>query len=83
VEAELQTHGLRVVGDYSPEKIGSKIRTAQLEKIPYMLVVGEKEQGSGTVAVRHRSAGDQGAMPLAELTARLEREVSDKSTGSA
>src|SRR4029077_589087 len=44
VEGELRNHNLRVSGDYSPEKIGSKIRTAQLDKIPYMLVIGDKEQ---------------------------------------
>ena len=51
-------------GDYRPEKIGYKIREAQLEKIPYMLVVGEKEQTAGTVAVRDRVDGDLGAMPV-------------------
>src|SRR5262249_7482860 len=52
VEAELKAAGFRVSGDYRPEKIGYKIREAQLEKIPYMLVVGEKEQTAGSVAVR-------------------------------
>ena len=78
IEAELKGRGFRVGGDYSAEKIGAKIRTAQLEKIPYMLVVGEKEQAAGAVAVRHRSAGDQGAVPVSELIARLEREVKEK-----
>jgi threonyl-tRNA synthetase len=78
VEAELKTRGYRVTGDYRPEKIGYKIREAQLEKIPYMLVVGEKEQSAGTVAVRDRVDGDLGALPLNELLARLDREVKDK-----
>ncbi|MBI1913195.1 MAG: threonine--tRNA ligase [Planctomycetes bacterium] len=78
VEAELKPHGLRVSGDYRPEKIGYKIREAQLEKIPYMLVVGEKEQTAGTVSVRDRVDGDLGAMPVAELVARLEAEVREK-----
>jgi threonyl-tRNA synthetase len=78
VEAELKSHGFRVTGDYRPEKIGHKIREAQLEKIPYMLVVGEKEQSAGTVSVRERTAGDLGAVPLAELCSRLKNEVSQK-----
>ena len=78
VEAELSAAGFRVHGDYRPEKVGFKIREAQLEKIPYMLVVGEKEQAAGTVAVRDRVDGDLGAMTVAELLARLRREVQEK-----
>jgi threonyl-tRNA synthetase len=78
VEAELRAAGFRVTGDYRPEKIGAKIREAQLEKVPYMLVVGEKEQAAGTVAVRDRVDGDVGAMPLAQLVARLKEEVEKK-----
>src|SRR5262249_2555481 len=79
VEGDLVARGFRVRGDYRPEKIGFKIREAELEKVPYMLVVGEKEQTAGTVAVRQhgsdRARDDLGAMPVAELIARLEREV--------
>jgi threonyl-tRNA synthetase len=78
VEQELQGKGFRVTADLRPEKIGYKIREAQLEKIPYMLVVGDKEQQAGSVAVRQRSKGDMGAKPVAELAAMLEREVRDK-----
>ena len=78
MEAELKAHGLRVTGDYRPEKIGHKIREAQLEKIPYMLVVGEKEQNAGTVAVRDRVEGDLGALSIAELLTQLEREIKEK-----
>jgi threonyl-tRNA synthetase len=78
VEAELRAAGFRATGDYRPEKIGAKIREAQLEKIPYMLVVGEKEQAAGTVAVRDRVDGDLGAMPLAQVIARLKEEVEKK-----
>ena len=78
VEAKLKAAGFRTAGDYRPEKIGAKIREAQLEKIPYMLVVGEKEAAAGTVAVRDRIAGDLGALPLAELIARLTEEVREK-----
>jgi threonyl-tRNA synthetase len=78
VEAELRGAGFRVTGDYRPEKIGAKIREAQLEKIPYMLVVGEKEQAGATVAVRDRVDGDLGAMPLGQVVARLREEVEKK-----
>ena len=54
------------------------MREAQLEKVPYMLVIGEKEQLAGTVAVRPRAEKDLGAMPVAEFCARLEREVNEK-----
>ena len=77
VEADLRADGFRVTGDYRPEKI-DKIREAQLEKIPYMLVVGEKEQAAGTVAVRDRVDGDLGAMPLAQVVERLKEEVEKK-----
>ena len=88
VETRLREAGFRVSGDYRPEKVNYKIREAQLEKIPYMFVVGEKEQTAGTVAVRDRVAGDLGAMPLEEAIARLiaevkERRVRQVSTGSA
>src|SRR5262245_8871957 len=78
VEAQLKANGFRAGGDYRPEKIGFKIREAQLEKIPYMLVIGEKEQTAGTVAVRGRSEGDLGAVPAAEFISKLEREVREK-----
>jgi threonyl-tRNA synthetase len=78
VENELRSHGFRVSGDYRPEKIGYKIREAQLEKIPYMLVVGEKEQSAGTVSVRDRVDGDLGAMSTPELVKRLDEEVKER-----
>jgi threonyl-tRNA synthetase len=78
VTAELQGKGFRATADLRPEKIGYKIREAQLEKIPYMLVVGDKEQQAGTVAVRERSQGDQGTMTIAEVSAKLATEVREK-----
>jgi threonyl-tRNA synthetase len=78
VEAELRSHGFRVSGDYRAEDMRVKIREAQLEKVPYTLVIGEKEQNAGTVAVRDRIDGDQGAMALGELVKRLAQEVSEK-----
>jgi threonyl-tRNA synthetase len=78
VEQAFRERGFRVTADYRPEKIGHKIREAQLEKIPYMLVVGEKEQAAGTVAIRDRVEGDLGARPLADALALLAREVEQK-----
>jgi len=56
----------------------AKIRDAQLQKIPYMLVVGPKEAEAGTVSVRHRSKGDLGPRPMAELVASLQKEIADR-----
>jgi threonyl-tRNA synthetase len=78
VEGKLRAAGLRMTLDLRPEKIGYKIREAQLEKIPYMLVVGDKEQAAGTVAVRDRVDGDLGARPVAEVVDMLVREVEEK-----
>ncbi|MEG1917852.1 MAG: threonine--tRNA ligase, partial [Oscillospiraceae bacterium] len=62
LQKKLSALGFRAEADYRNEKIGKKIREAQLEKIPYMLVVGDKEMDSGEVAVRHRAQGDLGVM---------------------
>jgi threonyl-tRNA synthetase len=78
VEAQLRAAGLRVSGDYRSEKIGAKIRDAQLELIPYMLVIGGREAESGSVAVRDRIDGDVGAMPVADAIAKLRQEVADR-----
>ena len=76
VEQQLRTAGFRVAGAYRPEKIGAKIRDAQLELIPYMLVVGGREMEEGTVSVRDRIDGDLGAMPIAQAMEKLEQETS-------
>jgi threonyl-tRNA synthetase len=78
VETQLKERGFRVAGDYRHEDMRAKIRDAQLEKIPYMLVVGEKEQAAGAVAVRDRVDGDLGALPLGEFAARIDAEVKEK-----
>ena len=70
VAAQLQEAGLRVEADLRNEKIGYKIREAQLQKTPYMLVVGDKEAETGTVSVRGRKDGDLGAMALADFSAK-------------
>jgi threonyl-tRNA synthetase len=79
IEKSLDEKGIRVEIDTRNEKIGYKIREAQNQKIPYMLVVGDKEADQGSVAVRHRSQGDLGAMPLAEFTDKLLEEIKSKS----
>ena len=78
VAAQLTENGFRVEVDHRNEKIGKKIREAQLEKTPYMLVVGDRDMGNGTVSPRHRAAGDLGAMSLADFQAKLRREVDEK-----
>ncbi len=78
IEADLRAAGFRVSGDYRAEKIGAKVREAQLEKVPYMLVVGEKDMNAGTVSIRDRVDGELGAKPFAEVLDLLAREVSGK-----
>ena len=74
VEANLKKEGLRCEVDEKAEKIGYKIRTAQLEKIPYMLVIGEKEMNAGNVSVRSRDRGDLGSMSMEQLLVLLREE---------
>jgi threonyl-tRNA synthetase len=75
VQARLVGAGLRATVDERQEKIGYKIREAQLQKVPYMLVVGDREAAEGTVGVRHRSGGDQGAEPVAAFMERAGAEA--------
>jgi threonyl-tRNA synthetase len=65
--------------DESNEKLGAKIRDAQLKKIPYMLVVGEKEVAGGTVSVRKRTGGDQVSMSVDEFVAEAKRLIAARS----
>ena len=78
IAAKLDGQGFRVEVDGRNEKIGKKIREAQLEKIPYMLVVGDRDMEAGTVSPRHRSEGDLGAMSLEDFTAMLRKDVDGK-----
>jgi len=78
VTETLKRHNIRVHLDDRNEKLPAKIRDAQLQKIPYMLIVGAKEAEAGTVSVRHRSKGDQGPKPLAEVVAALQAEVTSR-----
>lgn len=75
---KLQNEGFRVTVDDRSEKTGYKIREAQLKKIPYMLVLGDKEIEDGRVAVRGRKAGDMGTMSVEEFIAMAHKEVDDK-----
>ena len=74
VAAKLRAKDFRVQVDERPEKMGAKIRDAQMQKIPYMLVMGGREIENGTVSVRSRVAGDQGAMPLEAFSEKLDAE---------
>lgn len=76
--AKLQARGIRVETDHRNEKIGYKIREAQMEKVPYMLVLGDKEAESNQVAVRSRAGGDLGAMEYASFEAMLLEEVESR-----
>ncbi|KYP81570.1 threonine--tRNA ligase [Ferroacidibacillus organovorans] len=79
VEEMLRARGVRVEVDRRQEKIGYKIRAAQLDKIPYMLVVGQKEQDANAVSVRHRVDGDQGAVAADEFAERVVTEIARRS----
>ena len=78
VARSLDGQGFRVEVDHRNEKIGKKIREAQLEKVPYMLVVGDRDMENGTVSPRHRSDGDLGAMSMEDFTALLKDVVDSK-----
>ena len=75
---KLEAQGFRVEVDYRNEKIGKKIRDAQMEKVPYMVVVGDRDMENGTVSPRHRADGDLGAMTMDEFTAILRDVVDSK-----
>jgi threonyl-tRNA synthetase len=78
VHETLKNHGIRVHLDERNEKLPAKIRDAQMQKTPYMLVVGPKEAEAGSVSVRHRSKGDLGARPLPDLIGALQEEITSR-----
>jgi threonyl-tRNA synthetase len=78
VAAQLRAAGLRVEVDDRRERMNAKIREAQLQKVPYMLIMGDKEAAGGTVSVRLRSGDDLGALPVADVIARMAGEASRK-----
>ena len=75
---KLEARGIRVEVDDRNEKIGYKIREAQLEKIPYMFVIGEKEKENNQVAIRKRKDGDIGTMGADEVISMIVKEIEDK-----
>ena len=75
---QLEDKGFRVDVDYRNEKIGKKIREAQMDKVPYMLVIGDRDMENGTVSPRHRAEGDLGAMPFEDFVALLTDVVESK-----
>ncbi len=78
VKAELEAFDIRVEADYRNEKLGYKIREAQLEKVPYMLIVGEKEEESSSVSVRSRKGGDLGSKAISEFIPIITEEIKTK-----
>ncbi len=78
VAAALRESHVRVEVEESNETLGYKIRKAQMEKVPYMLIVGDKEMASHTVSIRSRKDGDQGAMPIAVFIANATREIKNR-----
>ena len=78
VAQQLKDAGFRVHLDDRNEKLQAKIRDAQMQKIPYMLILGGKEVEAGTVSVRHRSKGDLGPRPLERFVAGLREEVDSR-----
>jgi threonyl-tRNA synthetase len=79
VAQQLQDAGVRVTLDDRKEKVNLKIREAQLQKVPYMLVVGDREAETGSVAVRHRKHGDLGAKPVEEFVAEIRKRIETRS----
>ena len=78
IQKQLEDAGIRATVDERSEKVNLKIREAQLQKIPYMLVVGDREQQNGQVAVRNRKHGDQGAKPLDAFLAEIRGLIDSK-----
>ena len=78
VKQALDAAGIRAEVDFRNEKLGLKIREAQLEKVPYMLVLGDHEQNSATVSVRKRAAGDAGAMSIEAVVRQIAAEITDR-----
>ena len=75
VAKELISYDIRALVDERNEKVGKKIRDAELEKVPYMLVVGEEEQASGQVSARKKGEGDLGKMTISDFAARVDNEI--------
>jgi threonyl-tRNA synthetase len=75
VAKSLISYDIRALVDERNEKVGKKIRDAEMEKVPYMLVVGEEEQGAGTVSARKKGEGDIGSLTIADFANKVNDEV--------
>ncbi|MEG2670517.1 MAG: His/Gly/Thr/Pro-type tRNA ligase C-terminal domain-containing protein, partial [Oscillospiraceae bacterium] len=75
---ELESNGIKLTLDDRSEKVGYKIREAQLEKVPYMLVLGDKDEEAGIVSVRDRKTGETAQMSLGEFIQKLKEEIKSK-----
>jgi len=78
VADEMTARGIRATADLSPEKLGAKIRLAQVEKVPYMIVVGPKEEAAGQLSIRSRQRGDEGTVSKNEFLQRIESEIRER-----
>jgi threonyl-tRNA synthetase len=78
VRAELKKNGIDATVDNRSEKIGFKIREARMDRLPYMLVVGQQEEADGTVSVRSRFVGDEGVKPLSDFISQISEEIRTK-----
>jgi threonyl-tRNA synthetase len=78
LKSKLEAEGMRVEVDTRNEKIGFKIREAQMEKVPYMIVLGDKEVEDKVVALRDRKGGNFGVMSVEDMIAKLQQEIADK-----
>jgi len=78
IASRLKEFGFRVESDLRNEKIGYKVREAQTQKIPYMLIIGDREVEEQTISVRTRSGGDQGSMGLDEFIKQVKEEIESK-----
>ena len=75
IAAKFEKEGIRVEVDYRAEKIGYKIREAQLDKVPYMVIIGQKEVDEAKISVRSRDEGDMGSMSAGQFIEKLKEEI--------
>ena len=78
ITGEMTSKGIRATADLSPEKLGAKIRLAQIEKVPYMIIVGSKEEAAGQLSIRSRKRGDEGILSADAFIQRLESEIRNR-----
>jgi threonyl-tRNA synthetase len=77
-ETEMKSHGIRVESDTRSDQIGAKIRDAEKKKIPYMLIIGEREASEGTVSIRRHKRGDQGSLKFSEFLDKVRAEIDNR-----